>query len=187
MEEPVTILLALLLLGPACSRTPAPPERRASASGVAPQRARDAEALAPGRTAPALLETGCASALTLEGSAEQRLAALAAQCAANMRALLPAPALATLPAGSTRELTFAVTDVSRCVRVLSVGGDGVEQLELELLDGAGFSYGRNSRGNPLAMVGARGNVCLKSAGAHRAIARVLAGHGQVALQAYQVE
>jgi hypothetical protein len=96
------------------------------------------------------------------------------------------PREANLEAGPSREFTFTVSDASRCVRVLAAASAGVHAIELELLDEAGYSYGRNAQNASFALVGAHGPVCVL-AGNYRVMARARAGAGRIAVALYQVE
>jgi hypothetical protein len=116
---------------------------------------------------------------------DQRLTELVRRCISGMTALASTPPSKTLGSGETWSLTIPTERTDGCVRTLAVAGPGVDELELELMDGTNRSHGRDDGHGYFAMVGARGPVCLKAGETYRAITRVQSGRGPVAVRVFQ--
>ena len=136
---------------------------------------------------PEPLPDGCASAVPGSRAPVERLGGLAEACARGMRPLAPSPRVATLAAGGTLALPFSLSDASHCLRAGATSSTGVRELELVVVDGADRVLGTDRLAGGVALVNREGPVCVPSAGEYRAVARVVEGTGEVALQAWQAE
>jgi hypothetical protein len=107
------------------------------------------------------------------------LAALAAACAPETRAVSPATR-GELDAGGQLEQPLAVPDGGLCVRAIAVGSPGISELSLSVAD-ADRVLVEQSLPARFALLGASGPVCL-SAGRYRIMAHATRGSGSVWLE-----
>lgn len=158
---------AIALVASAC-RTPAPADKHslppsADASPPAPTSA------ASSSTAPPVwLGEGCLEGVDPNGSDAELIERVARACAPGMKRRGD-PALVTGDGGPL-EVRFPLAGAA-CVRIVAVGSSRAEKLELELLDPRGSSLARERAAGPVALLGARGPVCLEKAGVLRVVAR----------------
>jgi hypothetical protein len=145
---------------------------------------------AAGASQTAALPDGCWSGFSSDvpGAAapSDRLNALAERCAQGMKALERGAATVRLEAGQKKRQDFEVATGTGCVRVLAVGGSGIVDLGLDLIDASDKSRGADQLRAPFAMAPAQGNVCLEP-GRYHAIVSVSSGAGEVALSTYAAE
>jgi hypothetical protein len=108
-----------------------------------------------------LLGDGCHAGVTLAATSTETLERVRVQCFSDA-VVLRKPSEETAP----KELSFHVDDASACLRIAAVGGAN-ENVELVLRDGKGVELARDALPGSIALVSARGPVCVASAGDYR--------------------
>jgi hypothetical protein len=88
-----------------------------------------------------------------------------------------------LPQGRVRELQ-AVLKHGRCYRIIGAGGDGVEDLDLLLLDDAGVPERQDSAADAHPVLGLTDPICPRRPGLYRIRARMVKGEGPFAVRVF---
>jgi hypothetical protein len=108
-----------------------------------------------------LLGDGCHAGVTLAATSTETLERVRAQCFPDAVALRK-PSDETTP----KQLSFHVDDASACLRIAAVGG-ARENVELVLRDDKSLELARDALPGSIALLSARGPVCVASAGDYR--------------------
>lgn len=157
-------------LAVACSRTPsanpmpgAAPSASATTSAAAVQSA---------TAFPPLLGDGCHAGVSLAPTNGETLKQVRAQCFPDA-VTLREPSDETAP----KQLSFHVDDASACLRIAAVGAKR-DNVELVLRDEKGVELARDALPGAIALLSARGPVCVPGAGDYRL---ELGGSGSVSV------
>lgn len=176
MRAPLLIALALV----ACSRAPSAPRGSSSASSAsaASPSASASTGATLGATPP--LPDGCWTEVDRNAELGTLAALLARACAPETRALIEPRELELAERGSA-EIAFDAPGAGACVRVIAASSPSIEDVGLELVDGAGKAIAKDFLTARFALLGARGPVCV-SAGAHKLIVSAKRGSGRARVE-----
>lgn len=181
--------LLLLALGCAGAKPPrgepaalvAKPRRAGAAAPLTkPDATTDKEPPRPGEA-----DDTCFMGVPEPASALEALNEIAERCAAGMQPVIPEPLVVALEEEQRRDLPFVVMEAGRCFRVVAAGGAGIEHLRVDVVDREDHALDSSDEDNRVAVVGPKGPFCVDAPGSYRAVARVRAGSGEVALQVYR--
>lgn len=177
----LTLPTALACLALACGpvRPDPPPANQPHTLGEAPEPEPDDRASGPW--------VDCYAGISGGGNAEADLKSLTDSCGpkGGMRALTE-PKRATQAARdvATRH-GFDVAKPGLCFRVYAVGGSGVGELDVAILDPTGRAIATDDQAGARAVAPPNEPVCVHSEGLHEVEVSVREGAGDVAFQVWQ--
>lgn len=139
----------------------------------------------PTAAARAPAPDGCYTALGDAKNGPITLDDVARVCVAGMQPLAEAVTLQVSTA-SPAEHVFRVDDPRRCLR-LAAAAEGVQELELAVLDAEQNVLARSALGKSFGVIDTSGPLCVDAPGAFKAVVTTQAGSGQVTLGVWQAK